>query len=160
MSASKLKVRLVDWCRRANAARIAKAKRGGSGVIAAFVMMVILGAAARPVAAQSIITTPATAPVATEAGVDAAAAVRPLASYRFYWGARKGITWDGREHHHYVEFDTNRCGEVSIWSAPLPSSRWGFVNGSNCRKYRVGYSWPSNWWDPYFAWQWVILVRE
>lgn len=160
MSAFRSKVRIVDWCLCISAAATNTAPRVRSGVIAASLMMVILGVAAGPVAAQSTSAASSTASVSAEAGMDAPAAVRPLASWRYYLGARKGITREGGEYHHYVEFNTNRCGDVQIVTAPLPSSRWGFVNGSNCRRYRVGYNWPSNWWDPYPAWMWSIRVWE
>jgi hypothetical protein len=72
-------------------------------------------------------------------------------------GVRKGVVWDGREWHHYVDFAVNVSAPDNLWritSAPLPSSMWpGYYD----RYYkRAGYSWPSNWWDPFSASSWRI----
>lgn len=146
MSTCCSKGRVVEWCSRM--------------MVAVAVATTILYAGARPAFASGGIPPETVTKSSAEVGEDGATAMRPLASWHYYWGARKGITWEGGEYHHYVEFNTNRCGDVQIVTAPLPSSRWGFVNGSNCRKYRVGYSWPGNLWDPFPAWAWSIRVWE
>ncbi|MFZ1804645.1 MAG: hypothetical protein WAU05_12030 [Nitrospira sp.] len=84
-----------------------------------------------------------------------------ISARKSYVGARKGVTWSNGEWHHYVEFDTSgRCGSDPVVIGPRPSSPWGYVKGSNCTRFRAGYWWPSNWWDPMPAFYWLLTVSE
>lgn len=104
---------------------------------------------------------------ATTDGTSGPATIAPsprtssILAWRTYTGARKGILYSGGEYHHYVEFDTSgRCGNSASVSGPLWPSPWGYVSGSNCRKYRAGYRFFGNLPDWYSPSSWKLTVNE
>ena len=105
---------------------------------------------------------------ATTDGTSGPATIAPLSprtnsilAWKRYTGVRKGILYSGGEYHHYVEFDTSgRCGNSASVSGPLWPSPWGYVSGSNCRKYRAGYRFFGRLPDWYSPSSWKLTVNE
>lgn len=74
-------------------------------------------------------------------------------------GARKGLVQDSNGWHHYIEFDVNISAGDTHWSVsgPLWPSMWpGYYNYTHKR---AGYSYPSNWPDPYPASSWTLCYH-
>lgn len=76
-----------------------------------------------------------------------------LAAGTCFKGSSKGVIWDGKAWHHYVQFNVDVNGAGWKVSGPLWPSVWGY---SASKVVRAGYSWPSNWWDPYSPSSWTV----
>lgn len=89
-----------------------------------------------------------------------------------YSGTAKGLYYDAKGWHHYVEFrvdfstsDSNWYISSTPWGFPFSSSLWsGYYqqhhDGGGPAVYKeVGYNWWDNWWDPYPASGWVICHK-
>jgi len=78
---------------------------------------------------------------------------------RYYAGVSKGILWENGEWHHYVDFKIDDSMLAQNWrvtEAPVASSVWTKYSTSSF--IRVGYRWPSNWWNPFPASAWKICL--
>jgi hypothetical protein len=71
-------------------------------------------------------------------------------------GNSKGLMYDSKGWHHYVQFNVDRNGAGWNVYGPLPSSVWGYYASKTVR---AGYNWPSNWWDPFPASMWKVCLR-
>ncbi len=87
--------------------------------------------------------------------------VNTEACTHYYKGVNKGTVWRRGEWHHYVEFKVDDSTSIHFWEvtdAPLPSSLWRDSSSLSFGSIRVGYRWPSNWWDPFPASLWKICL--
>ena len=79
---------------------------------------------------------------------------------RYYEGESKGILWERREWHHYVDFKVDISAPRELWilvNAPLPSTLWRYTSPSP-DIIRASYRWPSDWRDPFPASSWKICL--
>lgn len=79
---------------------------------------------------------------------------------QYYEGESKGILWERREWHHYVDFKVDISAPREQWklvNAPLPSTLWRYTSPSP-NVIRASYRWPSNWKDPFSVSSWKICL--
>lgn len=80
---------------------------------------------------------------------------------RYFSGTSKGLVKDSQGWHHYVNFAVNLSAPDQYWKvtkAPLSTSLWPGYYDTFYK--RAGYSWPSNWWDPFPASSWQICLMS